>query len=145
MSDTAETDAIIVEYAIDATPDNVWRALTERELIQKWLMETTFEPTVGHRFTFKAQPQPWWDGIVHCEVLEVDRPNRLSYSWKGGAGEFALDTVVTWTIAPNPNGGSHVTLEHKGFRTTDQFAIEGMGKGWRGHIGAALASVAAEL
>ena len=54
-------------------------------LLSQWLMENDIQPTVGHRFNFRAKPMGDWDGIVYCEVLEVDEPNRLVYGWKGGS------------------------------------------------------------
>ena len=41
----------------------VWRALTDRRALSQWRMETDFEPTLGHRFTFRAKPPPGW-GLV---------------------------------------------------------------------------------
>lgn len=49
----------------------VWQTLTTGELIGRWLMPNDFELVVGKRFTFQAQPLGRWDGIVHCQVLEV--------------------------------------------------------------------------
>ena len=74
-------------------PAKVWRAVTEPELLAAWLMSNDMGPLVGQTFTFRDKPMRWWDGIVHCEVLEIDLHKRLRYSWRAGA----LDTVVTWT------------------------------------------------
>jgi uncharacterized protein YndB with AHSA1/START domain len=128
------TDAVVVDYELAAAPDVVWRALTESDLLARWLMANDFEPTVGHKFTFQANPAPNWDGIVHCEVLEVDEPHRLAYAWRGGAGEYALDTVVTWTLTPDGSGGTLLHLEHAGFLPKNAMGREGMGRGWRGPI-----------
>ncbi|MFB6393843.1 SRPBCC domain-containing protein [Polymorphospora lycopeni] len=37
-------------------PEKVWRALTDPDLVAAWLMPNTFEPRVGHRFTFRTDP-----------------------------------------------------------------------------------------
>jgi uncharacterized protein YndB with AHSA1/START domain len=54
-------------------PALAWRALTEPDLIARWLMPNTFKAEVGHRFTFQAAPIPAvkFDGVTYCEVLEV--------------------------------------------------------------------------
>ena len=148
MNDTATTAAptsIVVDYDLTAAPATVWRALTESSLISSWLMQNDFQPVVGHRFTLRAQPMPGWDGIIQCEVLEVTAPNRLSYSWQGGGEENRLDTVVTWTLAPGPSGGTLLHLEHTGFQPKDAMGAEGMGRGWRGHVGARLRQVTEEM
>jgi uncharacterized protein YndB with AHSA1/START domain len=50
-------------------PEKVWRALTDRRAIERWLMPNDFELRVGHRFRFVSKPMGGWDGIVNCEVL----------------------------------------------------------------------------
>jgi uncharacterized protein YndB with AHSA1/START domain len=102
-------------------------------------MENDIRPVVGHRFHFRAQPTPGWDGVVHCEVLEVDPPRRLRYSWRGGSNQIQqgygspLDTVVTWTLTPTASG-TKLRLEHTGFTPANAFAYENMSKGWRGKL-----------
>ena len=54
--------------------DRVWEALTSSEALAAWLMPNDFKPAVGHRFTFRTKPAPGFDGVVRCEVLELDPP-----------------------------------------------------------------------
>jgi uncharacterized protein YndB with AHSA1/START domain len=139
-----QTESISVDYDLTARPDTVWRALTQSDLIAQWLMSNDFQPVVGHRFTFQAKAMEGWDGRVHCEVLEVDEPHRLSYSWRGGAGEYAIDTVVTWTLTPNGTG-TLLHLEHSGFQPKDRMGFEGLNKGWRSHIATRIVEVTSRL
>lgn len=71
-SAAAGTQSIVVEYDLPQPPEKVWRVLTEPELLSSWLMANDIRAVVGHKFTFRAQPMPHWDGIVHCEVMEVE-------------------------------------------------------------------------
>ena len=89
----------------------VWRALTTSELLERWLMPNDFEPRVGHHFTFRTEPGPGFDGIVHCEVLELVEQERLVISWKGGP----LDTRVAFALE-DCDGGTRLRIEHSGFR-----------------------------
>lgn len=91
-------------------PEHVWRALTDRELLARWLMPNDFEPRLGHRFTFQTEAGPGFDGIVHCEVLEIEEPVRLVLSWRGGP----LDTRLSFTLKPEGEG-TRLLLEHTGF------------------------------
>ncbi len=61
-------------------PERVWRALTDRRMLAEWLMPNDFEPRLGHRFTFRTDPAPGFDGTVRCQVIELDEPRRLSYT-----------------------------------------------------------------
>ena len=120
----------------------VWRALTEPELLAAWLMSTDMRPLVGQGFTFKARPTPWWDGIVHCEVLEIDLHKRLRYSWRSGPETSPLDTVVTWTLTPTTSGGTRLALEQSGFLPANAPAFDGASRGW-GKFGERLGEVLA--
>jgi uncharacterized protein YndB with AHSA1/START domain len=111
-------------------PALVWEALTDPKAIREWLMENDFEARVGHRFRFRTKPAPGFDGIVHCEVLEVDPPRRLRYSWRGGP----IDTMVTFTLAPDGDG-TRLQLDHTGFRGAHALLVSFiLGSGWKGGI-----------
>ena len=144
MNDMTTTTprTILVDYDFPCPPEKVWRVLTESDLIGRWLMPNDFVAKVGHRFTFHTDPMPNYnfDGIVHCEVLEVDPPKRLRYSWRGGN----LDTIVTWTLVA-ANGGTLLKLEQAGFGPENAYAFENMGNGWRRMGTGRLAEVLASL
>ena len=147
---TNDTRSIVVDFDLPQAPDRVWRALTDSNLIEQWLMPNTFRAEVGHQFQFKTEPVAGWDGTVQCQVLTVEPEKRLAYSWAGGSDALQgyghrLDTTVTWTLQPTPGGGTHVRLEHTGFRAEDTFAYENMGNGWRNNVAKGLARVAAQL
>ena len=76
---------IVIERRLPHGPDRVWRMLTDSASIAKWLMPNDFAPVLGHRFTLHAPCATGWDGIIRCEVLEIDPPRRLRYSWVSGA------------------------------------------------------------
>jgi uncharacterized protein YndB with AHSA1/START domain len=141
MNATAETQSFSLESDLPHPPAKVWRALTEPKLLAQWLMSTDMKPLVGQHFKFTHEPTQWWDGIVQCEVLEIELHKRLRYTWRSGAGPTALDTVVTWTLTPTASGGTLLRLEQSGFLPTDKFALDGLGKGWRRMVGEQLVKV----
>ena len=91
--------------------DRVWAALTSSEALAAWLMPNDFEPAVGHRFTFRTSRPPAFDGVVRCEVLELDPPTRMVWSWAGGN----IDTTVTFTLKPAGPGGTRLRMRQVGF------------------------------
>jgi uncharacterized protein YndB with AHSA1/START domain len=128
----AEETSIHVDEYLAHPPARVWRALTEPELLGKWLMRNDFRPVVGHRFTFvtDAVPGTGFDGVVRCEVLAVEPERLLRISWAGGAD---LDTTVTWRLVPEGHG-TRLFLDQEGFDPDNpgqQFARRVMGGGWR--------------
>ena len=138
MTNTAPpTRNIVVERTMPHPPQKVWRALTRAPLVAEWLMQNDFEPVVGHRFNFRATPIPdMWNGVTDCEVLEVDEPTRLTYSWNASGDEAkdGLKSVVTWTLTPVPDG-TLVRMEHSGFRPQDEGGRQAMGGGWPRIVG----------
>ena len=144
MSSAPTTKSIVVERVMPHQPEKVWRALTTSELIADWLMKNDFQPVVGHRFQFRATPMPGWSGVTNCEVVEVDAPRRLAYSWGDGSESGSgLQTLVTWTLTP-AEGGTLVRMEHSGFRPDDEGGYQAMGGGWP-RIVAGLERVSATL
>ena len=79
-----------------------------------------FSPAVGTRFQFVAKPRPGWRGIVNCEVLEVQEPCLLRYSWTGD--DNGKTTYVTYRIEPHA-GGTRFTFEHTGFTGAGGFFL----------------------
>ncbi|HET6512353.1 MAG TPA: SRPBCC domain-containing protein [Candidatus Kapabacteria bacterium] len=128
------------EWFFPEGKDVVWECLTDSTLISQWLMANDFQPKVGHKFEFRANPQPGWSGIVYCEVLELVPEQRLSYSWKSGPIPEKIDmhTVVTWTLE-SKNNGTLLRMTHEGFAGVKGYLVRMMmGNGWRSHIADAL-------
>lgn len=124
------TETIRRAFFLPHRPEEVWRALTDSAALADWLMANDFEPRVGHRFTFRTEPNPQagFDGVVRCEVLECEPPSRLAYSWASGA----LDTRVSYRLVPEGDG-TRVHFEHSGFDVSDPSvatAYRGAGYGW---------------
>jgi uncharacterized protein YndB with AHSA1/START domain len=138
MTETAATRSLVVEREMPHPPQKLWRALTQGPLIEEWLMANDFQPVVGHRFNFRADPMPHWNGVTDCEVLAVEPNERLSYSWNASGEEAAggLKTIVTWTLTPAKGGGTHLRMEQSGFRPQDEANYQGAGYGWQRFIDA---------
>jgi uncharacterized protein YndB with AHSA1/START domain len=100
-------------------PAKVWRVLTDPALIPRWTSTGAggrpegFAPVAGTKFRFIAKPKPGWNGVVDCEVLEVDEPRLLRYSWADGNGG-GDPTQVSYLLAPH-GAGTRFTYEHTGF------------------------------
>jgi len=133
---------ITVEVDLPHPPALVWSALTDPEALATWLMPVEdFAPVVGQKFVLRAKPMPGWDGIVHCEVTEVDEPHVLTYAWRGSAMRHT--TTVRWQLSAVDNG-TRLRLEHNGFTGLAGLLLQFMhSTGWRrivrtrlaGHLG----------
>jgi uncharacterized protein YndB with AHSA1/START domain len=110
------TQDIVVDEVFPHAPETIWKTLTTGELIGRWIEmpPTGFEPVKGNHFTFQTRPAGAWDGIIHCQVLEVMPNERLVYSWKADTKETS-DTGHGWT--PSSRGRS------PGRKTEPAFAL----------------------
>jgi uncharacterized protein YndB with AHSA1/START domain len=122
----SQTEIISFEFDVHHAPEKVWRALTDPDLLAKWLLpivDLKLDP--GAAFTFKAPPQPGWDGIVHCRFIAIEPQRKLSYSWVVGD----IDTVVTFTLTPTASG-TRLSLVQSGFKSDQKQNFAGARYGW---------------
>ncbi|MFO1078399.1 MAG: SRPBCC domain-containing protein [Planctomycetota bacterium] len=125
----SQTDSIAFEFDLQHPPAAVWHALTDPVLLAEWLLPVVgFGLGKGTAFRFEAPPQPGWSGVVNCRMLEADPPRKLSYAWT--VGDMALDTVVTFTLAPTASG-THMTLVQSGFTPQQKQNFGGARYGWK--------------
>lgn len=129
-------------------PQQVWRVLTDPELLGRWLMPATgFRPVAGTTFRMQtpAMPGVGFSGTVDATVLEAIAPKRLSMTWNDAESGRETGWVITWELEPEGDG-TRILFTHTGFDPDDAMAQRVramMSKGWSG-IHAALATLLAE-
>ena len=124
----SQTDSIAFEFDLQHAPEKVWRALTDPVLLAEWLLPVAeLDLAPGAVFTFRAPPQPGWDGRVDCRFLEIEAGRKLSYTWV--VGDMEIDTVVTFTLTPTASG-THLSLVQSGFRPDQKRNFGGARYGW---------------
>ena len=112
-------EPIVVECDLPQSPELVWRALTERELLSAWLLPNDMRPEVGARFSFASPERPCGAESIDCEVLEVE-PNR-TLRWRqtedgnADSGWHDVTSVVSIELTHTADGGTHLRLEHGDF------------------------------
>lgn len=127
-TERGQTDAISFEVDLRHSPKKVWRALTDPELLKEWLLPVLdFKLETGAAFLFKTQPQPGWDGVVNCELLDFEEQKKIRYTWR--AGTF-LDTVVTFTLTATESG-TCLSIVQSGFKPDQKQNFGGARYGWR--------------
>lgn len=136
MTPTADIDqttmtgenSLRIERRFDATPEEVFDAWTSPEVLRRWWAVHPDGSTpvaevdlrVGGRYRLMME-QP--DGTKHTvggEYREVNRPNRLVYSWRWelDSGEPGHESVVT--VSFNADGErTRLVLEHTELESAD--------------------------
>jgi uncharacterized protein YndB with AHSA1/START domain len=90
-------------------PEKVWKALTNSRALAAWLMNNNFEPRIGHKFQFYDDSLPGLKMTIQCEVIELDEPNRLVYTWRDGLTEESY--LAVWTLTKQEEG-TQLQLRH---------------------------------
>lgn len=109
---------IVIEYQFSQSPKQVWRMLSEPELLAAWLLPNAIDAEFGR--SFKAEVGQGFRlgkqlGGIDCEVLACEPERLLSYSWRTERSAGDLDTVVTFVLEETANGGTYLRLVHSGF------------------------------
>jgi len=106
----------------------VWRALTDPRALKDWLMESNFEPRVGHRFEFRTKPRRGFSGVIPCEVLQVEVPKLLSFTWGRS------NSIVTFQLEEIENG-TRLHFKHEGLSGARGIAmLLILGRGWKSKL-----------
>jgi uncharacterized protein YndB with AHSA1/START domain len=134
-----DLQAITVDQFLPHPPATVWRAITEPELIARWLMPNDFKLEVGRKFTFQGFPMPaaGFGGTGHSEVLDFEPEKMLRIAWRAAPDDLStLDSTVTFTLAAEGTG-TRLFLVHEGFNPGDPYQAAAqriMSGGWAGAL-----------
>ena len=127
-------DAIERRLELSASPERVWKAITDPEELAAWF------PDHVDVFDLRAGGGGWWRWEKHgrfaVRVEVVEPPKRLVWSWcrepDTPVGE-GTTTKVEWTLAPRAGGGTTLTVRESGFQTEEH--RQGNAEGWAHELG----------
>ena len=125
---SGNTDAIVSEIQIAAPPERVFQALVDPAQVVKWwgqegiyrCKQFEAELRVGGKWRNAGIGPNGSNFEVHGEILELDRPRVLAYSWVSSWTGDA-ETVVRWELEPRDNG-TLVRVRHSGFAARPELA-----------------------
>jgi|GEM_PF-699041 len=109
-------------YDIKASPEDVWRALTDAKEIAEWSgANAYFVPQPGAMYTL-------WNGDITGKVLKAEPPALLSQTWQP-KDWTRTDSVVTFMLGRSKDG-TKVVLLHENVEDAD---YGGTNEGWNDH------------
>lgn len=114
---------------IDATPDAVWRAITEGEEITRWFAsEARSTPGVGGSIWVR-----WWEGMEMEQEIEIsDPPRHLRLSTPSGK-DAPQKLATDFHVEAREGGTARVRIVASGFGPDASWdgLYHGTRKGWR--------------
>jgi uncharacterized protein YndB with AHSA1/START domain len=92
------------ETLIEATPEEVWEAITDEDRLEEWIAEEVeLDPVEGGDASFRSE-----DGERSGTVQTVEEEERLAFTWaRPGEGE----SLVEFTIEAVPAGTRLTVVE----------------------------------
>lgn len=135
-----KNEPIIIERTYNAPVSKVWKALTDRDEMEKWYFKLDkFKPEVGFRFQFAGQGAKGEKYTHLCEIKEVILPKKLSYSWRYDG--FSGDSLLTFELY-DEGDKTRLKLTHTGIESfpidNPDFAADSFRTGWEYIIGISL-------
>lgn len=124
-----EGDAFTLEYELRASAAEVWRYLTDTELLERWYWPASLEPRYeadavpGGKFRFSSDVAGM---AVSGTYLEADAPGQLVKTWRWDGSDE--ETRVRVTLKEPTGGGTRLTLVHSGH--VDENSLENHRTGW---------------
>lgn len=140
---TADGDAVVTEIEIAAPPARVFQALTDERELMLWFKNPScpvktwkMDARSGGRYGYTTQKGSAVVNNVdefkcHGEILEIDPPRLLVYTWYGNwHQDQSLRTIVRWELTPTGRG-THVKVTHTGLAQEEATRKDYAG-GWPG-------------
>jgi len=108
-------EAIERTLELDASPADVWRALTDPTELAGWFGDSAeLSPELGGEGWFGWEKH----GRHAVRVEEFEPITRFAWRWARKADialEEGLSTLVEWTLIPRDDGGTTLLLKETGF------------------------------
>jgi len=105
-------------------------------------MPGNFKPEVGHHYTFQCVPaDDTWDGKVSGEILAVDEPHKIVFTWNNT--RLIKSTTVTFSLTETDKGVCF-KVDHESFAKQDVSEHEQHTAGWSRHLEMILTEIAYE-
>jgi len=127
-----KSEPIIVQQTFNASKEEVWKVITEADLMRHWFFETmeSFKPEVGFETSFNVHVED--KDFVHLwKITEVEHEKKIVYNWRYDG--YPGDSFVTWELT-SENNQTTLTLTHVGQENFPQhipeFSRESCEGGW---------------
>lgn len=105
----------------DTSPDDLWDALTNPERIPRWFLPISGDLKPGGHYQL--------EGNANGTITDCEPPQHLAVTWEMQGQTSWVDVV----LRPDPEGGTHLRLEHIAHVPDDfwkQYGPGAVGVGW---------------
>jgi uncharacterized protein YndB with AHSA1/START domain len=133
-ADDPDTGAVTIDWQFSATPDEVWRAWTDPDLVGQWfgsdpagkVTRATLDLRPGGEYSVTFEDRTGLEHRASGVYRDVDRPRALSFTWTWQS-EPDHETQVRVVLTPR-DGGTAMRFEHAQLWSGSSHGYE---EGWR--------------
>lgn len=134
------SNPIVVEEVYEASPDQVWQAITDKDSMKEWYFNIQdFILKENATFNFYA-PDDERKYHHQCVIKKIVPERKFQHTWTYPSHSKG-ESVITWEISPEGNG-SRVRLTHSGVESFsdagNDFTRENFEAGWKEIVGKSL-------
>ncbi|CAN5761533.1 hypothetical protein BH24CHL6_BH24CHL6_12490 [soil metagenome] len=129
-----------LQTEVDAPRLDVYPLLASAEGLRRWLDDAELDARVGGRVRIRML-----DGVAVGQVLALDPPQHISFSWDWEGEPLGVTTVVALD-AIDHGARTHVTLRHVGLPDSHQVELHrSLWEHWLGRFEAVARSLPAKV
>jgi uncharacterized protein YndB with AHSA1/START domain len=133
-----EVTEIKKNIVIDATPEVVFKAITDPNELTQWFPDQAIlEPKVGGKikFSFFKTDSEYrqMDYFPEGTITEIIQNKKISYTWQEPNIPGFPNTVVTWELEKMDNNKTRLKLLHTGFKPDE--TAKKHNEGWSHFLG----------
>jgi uncharacterized protein YndB with AHSA1/START domain len=127
------SDRVELQLEVDAPRGAVYALFATADGLRRWLDAAEFEPRVGGAVRLRLR-----DAVATGQVLAIDPPQHVSFSWEWLGQRWAAPSVVAFD-AIDHGARTHVTLRHVGLPSTAEVELHTeLWRHWLGRFAAAV-------
>jgi uncharacterized protein YndB with AHSA1/START domain len=127
------------EIRIEASRDRVWAVLAGEGLVEEWLGCLGYRAEIGTLFYMQPDPARRSsgdiEGATHCELLSLEPPQRMRFSWFLPGTPKTLVEIV---LGDNGDGSTTARLSHSGWDRFDADEVRAirdmLDGGWKSFV-----------
>lgn len=133
METMTETTSVEKEIAIAASPEAVWQFLVYPDKVTRWMGQAaTIDPRPGGVYRVEVCP----GNTAHREVVELDPPRRLVYTWgwePDGKSSVPVGSTTVEIELVATDDGTMLRLSHRGLPNAED--AQSHAHGWDHYVG----------
>ncbi len=111
-------ERVELQAEVEAPRAQVFALLATAEGLRRWLDAAELEPRIGGAVSLRLR-----DGVATGQVVALDPPQHISFTWDWRDAPLGVPTVVAFDAIDHGPALTHVTVRHVGLPPGEQLEL----------------------